>query len=88
MSTAILSLIGSIIVALIGFMGVVITNSASNKSIENKIITNQAVTDTKLENLTEEVRKHNEFASKIPVLENRVDVLEVTVKELKHGIKE
>lgn len=83
MSTAILSLIGSIIVALIGFMGVVITNSASNKSIENKIITNQAVTDTKLENLTEEVRKHNEFANKIPVLENRVNVLEVTVKELK-----
>lgn len=88
MSPAIISLIGSIIVALIGFLGVVITNSASNKSIENKIITNQAVTDTKLENLTEEVRKHNEFASKIPVLENRVDVLEVTVKELKHGIKE
>jgi len=88
MSTAIISLIGSIIVALIGFVGVVLTNSASNKSIENKIITNQAVTDTKLENLTEEVRKHNEFASKIPVLENRVDVLEVTVKELKHGIKE
>lgn len=83
MSTAIISLIGSIIVALIGFVGVVLTNSASNKSIENKIITNQAVTDTKLENLTEEVRKHNEFASKIPVLENRVDVLEVTVKELK-----
>lgn len=88
MSTAIISLIGSIIVALIGFVGVVLTNSASNKSIENKIITNQAVTDTKLENLTEEVRKHNEFASKIPVLENRVDVLEVTVKELKCGIKE
>lgn len=88
MSPAIISLIGSIIVALIGFLGVVLTNLASNKSIENKIITNQAVTDTKLENLTEEVRKHNEFASKIPVLENRVDVLEVTVKELKHGIKE
>lgn len=83
MSTAVVSLLGSIVVALIGFLGVVVTNSASNKSIENKIITNQAVTDTKLENLTEEVRKHNDFASKIPVLENRVDVLEVTVKELK-----
>lgn len=83
MSTAIISLIGSVIVALIGFIGVVVTNSASNKSIENKIITNQAVMDTKLENLTEEVRKHNDFASKIPVLENRVDVLEITVKELK-----
>lgn len=83
MGTAIISLIGSVIVALIGFIGVVVTNNASNKSIENKIITNQAVMDTKLENLTEEVRKHNDFASKIPVLENRVDVLEITVKELK-----
>lgn len=83
MSTAVVSLIGSIVVALIGFLGVVVTNSASNKSIENKIITNQAVMDTKLESLTEEVRKHNDFASKIPVLENRVDVLEYTVKELK-----
>lgn len=88
MSPAIISLIGSIIVALIGFLGVVLTNSASNKSIENKIITNQAVTDTKLENLTAEVRKHNEFASKIPVLENRVDVLEVTVKEIRNEIKQ
>ena len=83
MSTAVVSLLGSIVVALIGFLGVVVTNNASNKSIENKIITNQAVMDTKLENLTEEVRKHNDFASKIPVLENRVDVLEITVKELK-----
>ena len=88
MNPAIISLIGSIIVALIGFLGVVITNSASNKSIENKIITNQAVTDTKLENLTEEVRKHNDFASKIPVLENRVDVLEYTVKEIRNEIKQ
>lgn len=78
-----LSLLGSIIVALIGFLGVVISNNASNKSIENKIITNQAVTDTKLENLTEEVRRHNEFASKVPVLENRVSMLEHEVKEIR-----
>lgn len=86
METAIISLIGSVIVALIGLIGVVVTNRSSNKSIENKIITNQAVTDTKLENLTAEVRKHNEFASKIPVLENRVEVLESTTKELKQKI--
>lgn len=86
METAVISLIGSVIVALIGLIGVVITNKSSNKSIENKIITNQAVTDTKLENLTAEVRKHNEFASKIPVLENRVEVLESTTKELKQKI--
>lgn len=88
MGPAIISLIGSVIVAVIGFLGVVITNSTNNKSIENKLITSQAVTDTKLENLTEEVRKHNEFTSKIPVLENRVDILEITVKELRNEIKQ
>lgn len=79
------SIIGSVIVAFIGLIGVIITNLASNKSIENKIITNQAVTDTKLENLTEEVKRHNGFASKIPVIENRLDSLEETVKEIKRN---
>ena len=88
MNTAVISLISSVIVAVIGFAGVVISNNASNKSIEHKIITNQAVTDTKLENLTEEVRKHNTFANKIPVIENRLDSLEVTVKEIKDEIKQ
>lgn len=87
MTPEIASILGSILVALIGFFGVVITNNASNRSIENKIVTNQAVTDTKLENLTEEVRKHNGFASKIPVIENRIDVLETAVKEVRNEIK-
>lgn len=88
MNTAVISLISSVIVAVIGFAGVVISNNASNKSIEHKIITNQAVTDTKLENLTEEVRKHNTLTNKIPVIENRLDSLEVTVKEIKDEIKQ
>lgn len=74
-------ILGSIIVAVIGLIGVVITNSMSNKSVENKIVTNQAVTDTKLEALTEEVRKHNNFAVKIPILEVRVENLEKEVKK-------
>lgn len=77
------SIIGSVLVAVIGLIGVILTNSMSNKSIENKIITNQAITDTKLESLTEEVRKHNNFAEKIPLLEMRVNRLEEDVKEVK-----
>ncbi len=87
MTTAIMSLIGSVIVAILGLVGVIITNSTSNKEIENKLATSQAITETKLENLAEEVRKHNNFASEIPVLKNRVDVLESTVKEIKDDLK-
>ena len=77
------SIIASVITGILALIGVVITNSSSNKEIEHKLETAQAVTETKLESLTEEVRKHNEFANRMPVLEKRVDLLEDTVKELK-----
>lgn len=83
-------IIGSIIVALItsglALVGIIITNATSNKSIENKIITAQAVTDTKLENLTTEVRRHNEFAVRIPTLEAEVKQVRQDVQELKQKV--
>ena len=52
-------------------VGVVLTNIASNKKIENQLVTAQAVTDEKIERLTEEVRRHNSFGDRIITLENR-----------------
>lgn len=56
--------------------------NAINKTKEenNKIINafklevtrNQAITDTKIEELTYEVRKHNDFANRIPKLEGQI----------------
>ena len=70
----------NIIVALItgglALVGVVISNVSSNKKIEQQLITSQAITDTKLENLTEEVRKHNSFADRITALEVKVSEFE------------
>lgn len=72
----------SIIVAIIAggmsLIGVIITNASSNKKIETQLMTAQAVTDTKIENLTDEVRKHNSFA-------DRITRLEVEVEALKRG---
>lgn len=79
----IINFLGAIFTGLISLVGVIITNSMSNKTIENKLITSQAVTDTKIENLTNEVKKHNDFASRIPVIENRVDNIEKEIKEIK-----
>lgn len=73
----------ALITGLLSLIGVIITNSMSNKSIENQLVTSQAVTDTKIENLTAEVKKHNDFASRIPVIENRIENLEREVKEIK-----
>ena len=73
----------SIIVAFItgglALVGVIFTNTQSNRQIENKLITAQAVTDQKIEQLTEEVRKHNSFADRITTLEVKVANLEKEV---------
>ena len=78
----------AIIVALITggmtLIGVIITNMQSNSKIEQQIVTAQAVTDVKIDNLREEVQKHNSFGSKIPVIEQRLDQVEQDIKDLKN----
>lgn len=66
---------GNIIVALITgaitLFGVLIANSKS-----------QAVTDTKLKELTREVREHNNFAKRVPVLEEQMKVANHRIDDL------
>ena len=45
------------------------------------ILTNNRVIETKIEQLTREVRQHNEFAVRIPVLEERVGQIEKRIDE-------
>lgn len=76
----------SILVALItgglSLVGVVITCLATAKKNEMAMKVSQAVTDTKIEELTREVREHNGFAQKLPVVENKVAALERRVSVL------
>lgn len=66
----------SIVVALItgglSLIGVVITCLATAKKTEKATAVAQAVTETKLEDLTREVREHNNFAQKMPTLQQKV----------------
>lgn len=62
--TGVFTLIGTIITVIVGM-------SKANKNIE--IV--QAVTNTKLDALTEEVRKHNNFAQRVPVVEANIEAL-------------
>ena len=75
----------SIISGVLTLIGVIITNSESNRKIEHKLEVSQAITDTKLENLTQEVRRQTDFALKIPVLEQRIINCEADIKELKEA---
>lgn len=70
------NIIISIITGGLALLGVIITNNASNSKIEQQLSINQAVTNEKIETLTEEVKKHNTFGDRITRLETKVDLLE------------
>jgi predicted RND superfamily exporter protein len=82
METAIIGLISSVIVGMLSLVGVIYTNSQSNKKVEHQILTAQAVTDTKIQNLTDEVKKHNNFANRIPVIEEQIKVINHRIDDL------
>lgn len=77
----------AILVALItgglSLVGVVVTCIATSKKTEKAAAVAQAVTDTKIEELTREVRAHNGFAEKIPVIQEQIRNLTREVNELK-----
>ncbi len=82
-------IIVAIVVGVASVLGVVLTNKNSNDKVQAQIKTQQAVTDEKIEELTREVHKHNEFAERIPVLEekahsqsHRIDSLEKKVDNI------
>ena len=84
-----MSAVESSIVALISgglsLLGVILSNAASARRTEQKIETSQAVTDTKLDELTREVRAHNNFAQRVPVLEEQIRVANHRLSDLEKG---
>lgn len=44
----------------------------------------QAITDTKLDDLTREVREHNNFAQRVPVIEEQIKVINHRIEDLEH----
>lgn len=70
------NIIISLITGGLALIGVIVTNNASNSKIEQQLTINQAVVNEKIENLTEEVKKHNTFGDRITRLETKVDLLE------------
>lgn len=69
----------SITVSIISLIGVIITTRASTSKIQNELKINNAVQDERIQELTREVRLHNSFAERIPVIEQRITALEKNV---------
>ena len=67
------SILSALIAGAVTLIGVLIANSRS-----------QAVTDTKLEELTREVREHNNFARRVPILEEQMKVANHRIADLEN----
>lgn len=78
------NIIVSIISAVATIGAVILTNWAQNKELQHKLETHQAVTDTKLDNLTAEVSKHNRFAERMPVVEEQIKVINHRLEDLEN----
>ena len=82
----------AILVALItgglSLVGVVATCIATAKKNENALRISQAVTDTKIDELTREVREHNGFARRMPVVEEQIKVINHRLTDLEKERKQ
>jgi TolA-binding protein len=80
------AIIVAIITGGLSLIGVIISNNRTaqsmDKSMDDKLDKQQAVTETKLEELTREVRAHNNFAQRVPVLEEQIKVANHRIEDL------
>jgi len=77
-------IIVAIITGGLTLVGVIISNASSSRKIQVQIQTAQAVTNTKVEELTREVREHNNFARRVPVIEEQIKVANHRIDDLEN----
>jgi predicted metal-dependent hydrolase len=81
------SIIISVISGLVAIVTVIINVKASNKEMTAKLEQSQAVMETKLDNLITEVREHNNFARRMPVVEEQIKVINHRLDDLERNDK-
>ena len=74
------------VTGIISLIGTIITVLATSKKTEEQMKIAQAVTDTKLEQLTAEVKKHNDFANRVPVIEEQIKVANHRIDDLERKV--
>lgn len=76
------AIIVAIITGSLSLIGVIVSNNRTAQSMDAKLDKQQAITETKLEELTREVRAHNNFAQRVPVLEEQIKVVNHRIADL------
>lgn len=82
MAAVIAAVLSALLSGGLAFLGVVYSSNKTADKMQAQLEKAQAVSDTKIEELTREVREHNGFARRMPVVEEQVRVINHRLKDL------
>jgi septal ring factor EnvC (AmiA/AmiB activator) len=80
-------IISALITGGLALAGVIVSNVMSNSKIQHSLDKSLAVTEEKINELTREVRAHNNFAQRMPVVEEQIKVINHRLEDLEKGDK-
>ena len=72
----------AIITGGLSLLGIIYSSSKSASKVDVKLDKQQAVIETKMDELTREVREHNNFAKRVPVVEEQIKVINHRIEDL------
>lgn len=78
------AIIAALITGTLSLIGSVVTSLSAAKKTQNAINTRQAVTEERITELTREVREHNNFARRMPVVEEQIKVINHRISDLEN----
>ena len=78
-------IICAIVTGGLSLLGIIYSSNRSASKVDAKLDTQQAVIETKIEELTREVREHNGFAKRMPVVEEQIKVINHRLQDLERG---
>lgn len=81
------TIIATLITAAATILVVIFQNRATQNKVTSELEKHQAVTDTKMDELTREVREHNNFARRMPVVEEQIKVVNHRLADLERKVE-
>lgn len=79
------AIICAIVTGGLSLLGIIYASNKSASKVDAKLNSQQAVIETKIEELTREVREHNNFARRMPVVEEQIKVINHRIQDLEQG---
>ena len=76
------SIIIAVITGGLSLLGIIYSSDKSASKVDAKLDKQQAIIETKLNELTREVREHNHFARRVPVVEEQIKVINHRISDL------